>query len=901
MYANQLLTARIDIYAKQHELTLVDDNKWSMEEINDAVAGGYQQLGTNPLQNKSPFRSILNTTMLEADLDVDTLHGLRLAQALLGRFRRIGHSHDLEEVTSICSSVLGTGCTDTNKTLLAKGLKGVAHRLKFEHMGNLTDLDISVDLLKDALALALPSHTIYSYIEAHLGRSLQTRFENNGNRSDLNEAQERLTHASSNVLEGDPYRGLCLTSLGRLRAWIYGTNGDITELHQAIDHLTVALRLHPNGHQNRHDTLLGLFTIHYFLYMSRADPSDVTYCLSYTHEALQLCPTGHPARGEALRKRAVALSLRYLRSGDVQHLDEVINVSREAVASCPHGHPNRHGVLMNLATDLSQRVQKRSTWKDLDEAIQLRRECLSLVKPGHPERAFVLFTAAMDLLQRYEALGHDSDLGECVALGQESLDLTADGEPIQCGALSLLINALLGRFEATGCEQDLTGAIRLAWTWSDKKSRFDYDLRSSSAANVAAGQAHIRYYMQCGDVTSLDEAVILFSQTDKIFVDADSHEHQRASCLHALANALLLRFKHTHTIEDLDQAIEARNLAMKSLGRTDLRYPVQLCGAAHLHLIPNTRYHNLTLALDMLVDALTMSARNPRAILGDLLDALETLETNVYVDLANPDPNFEVSIQERLMQIYDHASALLPQAAYLGLDNLSRLRVLRKSDSICVRAASQAVLSNRPERAIELLEETHSMFWTQYLRLRTSLDTLPLDMDNELKFLTHQITLVQRGEELEGDHVARQQDLCQRLDKLLEHIRGQPGLERFMLHSTYGTISQVASAGPVFVLLQSRLSAFCLLIRRPGSPPERIDLPGINDVLLDRLVSSLRFAGTYVRAVTTSRGMCSSGRSTDQSRVMLSKLWINVMKPIIESLGVTVSTAHRVLLREPMH
>jgi tetratricopeptide (TPR) repeat protein len=76
------------------------------------------------------------------------------------------------------------------------------------------------------------------------------------------------------------------------------------------------------------------------------------------------------------------------------------------------------------------------------------------------------------------------------------------------------------------------------------------------------------------------------------------------------------------------------------------------------------------------------------------------------------------------VQGYSAAVSLLPLVAWHGLDLATRERQLAQLTGLAAEAAACAVLAGRPEHAVELLEQSRSVLWTQALALRGDLTRL---------------------------------------------------------------------------------------------------------------------------------------------------------------------------------
>lgn len=845
--------------------SFVGDAMWTIQQVCDAIIYYQHTLPSSSGHSKGNCQ-------------------VRLAQALLCQYLRLGNASDLEESADLCMDVI-SGCTDTPiLSIMAKGIQGICYRLRFEQNGVAEDIDSSIKILREALAVALLESSMGHYLQTQLGCSLLARFAHLGETLNLEEALHLQNHVNEDMLDDSPHQDLYLHNLGQVYTALYTAKGGVEILSISKEKFTAALQLRPPGHRDRPDTLLGLFsTCQYeFEHSSRAD-SFQEFC-DLSLEALALCPSGHPRRVEALSKRAASVVQQYDSTGGPTDLDEGINLARQTLDLCQGRHPHRSKALSDLASFLARRTDRYANRDDMDQLIRLDREALSLRQPGHPQRTMTILNLSLHLLERWELLGHESDLHEAVNLSRQNLALIPTGHRIHGYALFTLVNALLYNYTFKTNVEDLLEAIDHAELWLQDPANSTSIFYPTFAS--VAGDAYIDYYYHSKDKATLSEAIRVYSLAEASSIQGTV----LSAALRDLSRALGVQYAQTSNIEDADRAFSVHLRAIEQLDPKDLEYPRLLCGAAHLHLLPGTTFYAPSLALDMLVNVIQNSQSRPRMILTSILDALDALE-------GLPEGEQKKLPPARLFEVYEYASALLPRIAYLGLDSRSRLRVLQRADSLGTRASIQAIQSEKVDRAVELLEETHAVFWTHHLRLKSSFNLLPHAMGDQLKALYLQIEAANEnvsGTETNGDNtsqdrVTTQQHLVRQLEDLIQHIRTHPGLERFMMYDTFKTLSQAAASGPVVVLLQDGLRAYGLVMKAPGLATEIVAMHSVDCSLLLRLIECLKLEGLYTRSMSSSRGMrVAVATHVDPSQGLLDELWRRIMKPIIKALGMTV-------------
>ncbi|KAG2128394.1 CHAT domain-containing protein [Suillus cothurnatus] len=230
-----------------------------------------------------------------------------------------------------------------------------------------SDLDESIELLRDALLLRPPGHSDRSHSLNNLAVSLRDRFTQRGVPSDLDES---------------------------------------IELHRD------ALLLRPPGHSDRSHSLNNLAVSLRDRFTQRGVPSDLDESIELHRDALLLRPPGHSDRSHSLNNLAVSLGDRFRQRGVPSDLDESIELHRDALLLRPLGHSDRSLSLNNLAASLEDRFLQRGVPSDLDESIELHQDALLLRPPGHSDRSQSLNNLAFSLGDRFKQRGVPSDHDE---------------------------------------------------------------------------------------------------------------------------------------------------------------------------------------------------------------------------------------------------------------------------------------------------------------------------------------------------------------------------------------------------------------------------------------------------------------------------------------------------------
>jgi hypothetical protein len=650
-------------------------------------------------------------------------------------------------------------------------------------------------------------------------------------------------------------------------------------------------------------------------------------------EALHLCPAGHLLRDEALHDLARALLfITFELLGDQDALAESVVLNREALTLRPLGHPSRDKSINNLAAALVAGFEKGGDFDLLEEALRMHREVLRLRPPGHPLRDSTLHNLSVALKTSFEQQGSFETVTEAIALDREAVYIRPIGHPLRFSSLLNLAESLKLRFIYQGFSVCLAEAIEIyreiMHTMPEAHSHRGYMMLSYGATLFFAFQEH-------GDSYLLSEAIVVLRQTLTLLPEG-VHYHdvalnnlavaliaisEQSDVISLLSEAAILHQEalklrppgHSRRIESLDgladlycriQPVswkEAHTLYCEALRICPQGYPVRaqlLSGVARCFLDACSPFFDPVQGIlhlsEAYADNLTHITRRLRTASTDM--------RNVEATYASVTRHMDEAACSRyntlVLDLYSQIIGILPLAANFGIDHKARLRAVVGTDRIARNAAGRAVLVGHIPVAIETLEEGRGVFWTQTLHLRTTaFDRVPKDDREELKRLlllldgashgtdTSEPSAAQREREL-----GRRRDLNEQAQSLIATIRGYPGLNRFLLPSTFDAVFASLPDGFVVIVNTSDLAQHALLLHRPSGLATSVGLEfthtGFDSAYLK---AKLPRDGASTFDVESSRAMRLSNGEEDSLDYVLRLLWTSIVWPVINRLGLKVS------------
>ncbi|KAN0085728.1 CHAT domain containing protein [Tylopilus felleus] len=791
------------------------------------------------------------------------------AEARFAEFEREGRRSYIDEAVNVGNEALDLCPPGHHERAVASSSLAIYLHARYQRFKRTEDIDEAIVLDREVLGLWPEGHPDRSTSLNNLAADLSTRYKQLGAMQDLDEAIVLTREALGFRPEGHPNRPSSLNILAVHLSTRYKQLGAVQDLDEAIVLTREALGLWPEGHPDRSTSLNNLAAELSIRYKQLGAMQDLDEAIFLTREALGFRPEGHPDRPSSLNILAIHLSTRYKQLGTVQDIDEAIVLTREALGLWPEGHADRFSSLNNLAAELSIRYKRLGAMQDLSEAIVLNREVLGLWPEGHPDRPTSLNNLAADLSIRYNQLGAMQDLDEAIVLNCEALDLRPKGHPDRSSSLNNLAIHLSTRYKQLGAIQDLNEAIVFDREALGLRPKGHAD-RSSSLNNLAVDLS--TRYGQLGAVQDLDEAIVLNREALGLWPKGHA---DRSSSLNNLAVDLSTRYEQLGAMQDLDEAIL---LAREALDLRPKGYPDHSSTLNNLALALHTRFRQSMILKDKeeLFDLYAQLALVPQLVFSSDIPVART-----WIGVA------EQFHHPTLLLAYETALRLLIQHL-ATLPSLPQHHVILKelTSSLAVDACSACLRNNAPTRAVELLEQGRSVFWSQLTRLQTPLHTV-LESGLEGKALADKFTQlaldIHNTLNMPGpDQHEQLWQLNLKLQQVVTDIRALPSLSHFLLPTLFSDLQRAALGGPVIIVNASKHSCDALIIVIDRDPVH---------IALQITQDGVRGLSTELRTLTK------RAKREDMKRELacfLRKIWDQIVAPIVDFLQTTLPSGSRI-------
>lgn len=780
---------------------------------------------------------------------------------------------------------------------------------------------------RELLAEVPPGHPEHAAYLADLGVALAQLFEVDGDLPTLAEAAMRCHEAAAQTAPDDPAFVARQFNASQTSTALFETTGNTKPLADAAQAARAALdALNPDA-PDRAGSLLPLGDTLQSAYEWLGDLSDLRRAVAAFRSARD--DLGHDSRARVGCgfRLCVTLRLVYERTDDLDSLTEAIETGRATVATTPKDNPNHTGLRVSLCNALRASYKRIGDGAALSEALSLIRQAAAVVPPDHPNGAITLNVLGETLTEEFGRTGDVTLLRQGVAAGRDAIDALqppylyratyrmnlawrlriladrlqdrtaareavlvgreavagyASNDPERPKAQSVLGGALVQLARLEGDDRELM--LEAAKVADDAREATPYDHASYVERLTTLVAALMGLYRASGVRHFLERALRAASNA----VESVPPDHaDRGALLRNLCEVLRAATRAGFTGLDLTHA---ERYARAAVERTSVGHPERadlLLSLGRVLAIKARQNAAPTAALEC-VNVYSAAAAMPTAAPADrVMAAHEGAEAAMLACRRN-----------QAMRMAETAVDLVPRMIVRDVERADRERRLRSVHGLAATAAAAAISVQRPERAVELLEQARGLILASTLDTRSDLTELrslapdlaaPFDelcravnaLDHESTTLGNTLTpeLGTRVRELAG----RREELNQEWDRQLDHIRRRPGLERFLRPRLIDELRAQAGRGPIVYLTVHEEQGHALIVRHDG-PVQALALPPeVTESTLDEMVSALRTAS----GSDTNQSATIAELQAAQQRLLdiLGWTWDNIAEPVLRHLG----------------
>lgn len=791
-----------------------------------------------------------------------------LSAVLRASFVMTGDPAELAEAIDAGRAAVAAQRDGDPEAFLGQHNLGAALQEAYRRHGDRAQLDEAIHLYRTA---ARPVHAGQRAMAlSNLGFALRSRFQATGDRATLDEALDAGRRALDEARPGDASRGMYLLNLGGTLLVTYEITGDPETMAEALRVTEAAVDAQAPGAVLRTVALGNVGALHRMRYELTGDPAALDEAVRLGRIAVDALPAGHQMRPTVEHQLSRALAHAHGRTGDVDPLRAAAHHLRRLVTELPQRDPDMCAARTDLGLVLRQLAERTGEELLLDEAV---RHCRAAVACA-PEAGIYLLNARAHLgsalASSAERTGERAPLDEAVAILRDVLDGDIATEPRTRSVwLAHLGRALILRWTRTG-ELDVLGEAVRTFRAAVDAVPADYFQRRHYLATLAV--ALDNWSTAAGEPDALDEALA-------------AHREALAAC--PADNPLRAQYLGNLGLNLLRRAPDASDEAVASLRDAVDHFRSDDPGRIQYQVILGRAL--LARAKDDAVppdEARAVLAAAVHESAAPILIQLAAGGSLAEAELAAGAPDAALDAVERVVE-------LLPRFASRAWSRADRENRLGRLAGVAAETAAVAVAAGRPERAVELLEQTRGLLLGEAIDDRsdtTHLRRAAPELAVELDELRARNAMLERAEPDIGTPVESRDDepwrraglgeqrrqLAARWTELLGRIRDTPGCADFLRPPDIARLSRQAVDGPIVLLYAGETNAGALILTgRPAQPVHVVALPELTEASAAEQVTKLRAA------------IEADEHGEDDVYAVLGWLWDHVTHPVLTALDLT--------------
>ncbi|KAF6760951.1 CHAT domain-containing protein [Ephemerocybe angulata] len=698
-----------------------------------------------------------------------------------------------------------------------------------------------------------------------------------------------------------------ITSLGALFAEHFERRGDYSDFAEAIPVVHRAVKLAPENHSDLPFLLSTLGRLLQARFKKSRVLPDISQSITAHQRAVSLTPEGDEDLPELLTRLGSSFEDRFAHTNNHSDIADAIEVQRRAVDLTPEGHPDLPWRINNLGSAFQCRFDHIGELSDSYVAVTTFQKAVELAPEGHTRLPHLLHDLGYSLQARFRRTGALSDISQSLTALHKAVQLTPVGHADLPTRLQSLETSYKLGSEHAGPRRpfycDLSDISDLVTALREAVSLTPDGHRSLPFILSALGHSLRHRFDNTGEYSDIREA--LLAQQRAVSITPEGHADLPGR-LYNLGDIFALRFEHSGEVSGIDDAIAAlqKVIQLTPEGHVDLP-------GCHKHLgdVLKTRFDSRgnRRDLDESISHYKYAATSPHSSRTIILSA-----GSQWVALLCHDNPRSPDILHALGPIVDTFVLMT------GLEKAvqGRYAVLQEIQMLLPSAVSFACSLDRPDRALEWLEQGRCRVWSQLNNLRTPLDELSIHHPE----LAHRIAdtatrLESSGFSQESTHITVSEmekpsaenytsgyaALGSEWEGLLKTVGAIPGFEHFLKPVPCSTILQhLPDLGPVVIINVDDVRCDALALLAGLDEPLHIPLPNFS---LKKAKRYRRQLNSQLRAhVPRARGeeanTASDGNFTARGAGpivkggtvdVLRRLGSEVVKPILDMLAISVN------------
>ncbi|KAF8749930.1 TPR-like protein [Rhizoctonia solani] len=445
---------------------------------------------------------------------------------------------------------------------------GQSYKNRFEILGNIDDLNLSIEYQRQSISLAPDAHVDMAAQLTGLGCKYMTRFEQLGELEDVDNAMGLVYYSRFERL------------------------GRIEDINKAIELQNQVVSAEVEGHPDAPDWFSNLGNSYLSRFGATCKQEDLNNAIYCHKKAISLTPEGEDSEGLSSRlnnlgnscmarfeycgqeedmARAIEYQTRFRRSGSAEDINNAIEYHTKATELTNDEDPSTPIWLNNLSGSYSSRFDLSGNLDDLKKAINYANHALAITPEKHPLMASRLTNLGNLYMSRFDRFDEVDDIEKAIEFHSKAVLLFPTGHEDLPVGLNSLGNSYMSRFRRNNNLTDITKAIE------HHRHAISMVSRSHPAISTyldSLGLSYAYRFGYLGDQEDMNQAILYHKEAIQL---TPADHPLLPEWLANLGSSLVDRFQHHHELEDLNQAIENQSRAITLTPKAILICAPDLC------------------------------------------------------------------------------------------------------------------------------------------------------------------------------------------------------------------------------------------------------------------------------------------------------------------------------------
>ena len=565
-------------------------------------------------------------------------------------------------------------------------------------------------------------------------------------------------------------------------------------------------------------------------------------------KALESAPnSGHTNNPYWLNNLGRAFADRFQCTGNLQDIDHAISHHQKAVESTPSGHAILPGQLNNLGIAYYDRFRYTSDLQDIDCAIFYHQTAVESTSFNNANLPAFLNNLGNAYVFRFAYTYNLQDIDHAISHIQKAVRFTSSDHPDLPHQWNNLGNCYLGRFNHTKNLHDIDQAISYHQKAVETTPSSHPDL---PVCFTNLGTSYFHRFEHTGDLQDIDCAIC---HHQKAVESTPAGHAYLPSRLSYLGESYSARFQSTNYLPDAQQSIAFYRQSAQANGPQSIRLNSAIFAAFH------------------------SSVNDKPQCLNDF---------SLAIGLLSEVAGLEQTVHRRYVNLYHHQSGLVQSAVTLAL------------------------YYDKPDLALEWLEQGRCLVWNQLNQLHTPIDDLRVRSSSladrfvivasALKSYGTRFSSILSPDSALTEHIHAQDStrkhtiLAAEYKQLLKEIRGLPDFHNFLQPpNATDLLSSLPSDGPVIIFNIDKLKCDALALIAGIEEPLHIPLKDFS--LFDAVKLWSRLQSNLPKQRQEENGDRAGHPRTFPNLhfiFVLKELWEKVVHPVLKELGYSVSSSN---------